>query len=123
MWEIRGFKPEQDVVKEDKVVELKPKKRKTRKKKDERVWLSDGLTYDRARRLVDKAKYAMPVDDFAKLTWHCTRHTCATKLVADPSVTQFDLMAFGGWKSLKAVQVYFHANIHPFKRCVDALNK
>ena len=37
MWEIRGFKPEQDVVKEDKVVELKPKKRKTRKKKDERV--------------------------------------------------------------------------------------
>ena len=30
MWEIRGFKPEQDVVKEDKVVELKPKKRKTR---------------------------------------------------------------------------------------------
>ena len=35
MWEIRGFKPQQDVVKEDKVVELKPKKRKTRKKKDE----------------------------------------------------------------------------------------
>ena len=35
MWEIRGFKPEEDVVKEDKVVELKPKKRKTRKKKDE----------------------------------------------------------------------------------------
>jgi len=35
MWEIRGFKPEQDVVKEDKVVELKPKKRKTRKKKNE----------------------------------------------------------------------------------------
>jgi len=35
MWEIRGFKAEQDVVKEDKVVELKPKKRKTRKKKDE----------------------------------------------------------------------------------------
>jgi len=35
MWEIRGFKPEQDVVKEDKVVELKPKKTKTRKKKDE----------------------------------------------------------------------------------------
>ena len=32
---LRGFKPEQDVVKEDKVVELKPKKRKTRKKKNE----------------------------------------------------------------------------------------
>ena len=37
VWEIRGFKPQQDVVKEDKVVELKPKKRKTRKKKDERI--------------------------------------------------------------------------------------
>jgi len=37
MWEIRGFKPQQDVVKEDKVIELKPKKRKTRKKKDERI--------------------------------------------------------------------------------------
>ena len=37
MWEIRGFKPEQDVVKEDKVIQLKPKKRKTRKKKDERM--------------------------------------------------------------------------------------
>ena len=37
VWEFRGFKPIQDVVKEDKVVELKPKKRKTRKKKDERM--------------------------------------------------------------------------------------
>jgi len=37
VWEFRGFKPIQDVVKEDKVVELKPKKRKTRKKKDERI--------------------------------------------------------------------------------------
>ena len=35
MWEIRGFKVNQDNVKEDKVVELKPK-RKTRKKKNER---------------------------------------------------------------------------------------
>ena len=37
VWEFRGFKPIQDVVKEDKVIELKPKKRKTRKKKDERI--------------------------------------------------------------------------------------
>jgi len=34
VWEFRGFKPVKDVVKEEKVVELKPK-RKTRKKKDE----------------------------------------------------------------------------------------
>ena len=43
MYDFRGFKPEQDVVKEVKedvtenVVPLKPKKRKTRKKKDEQV--------------------------------------------------------------------------------------
>ena len=37
VWTFRGFKPVQDVVKEDKVVELKPKKRKTRKKKNEPV--------------------------------------------------------------------------------------
>ena len=41
MYDFRGFKPAQDVVKEIKevkqenVVELKPKKKKTRKKKDE----------------------------------------------------------------------------------------
>jgi len=41
VWEFRGFKPVQDVVKEVKevqqenVVELKPKKKKTKKKKDE----------------------------------------------------------------------------------------
>jgi len=33
VWNFRGFKPVQDNVKEDKVVEIKPKK--TRKKKDE----------------------------------------------------------------------------------------
>jgi hypothetical protein len=37
VYDFRGFKPVQDVVKEEKVVELKPKKRKTRKKKDEQV--------------------------------------------------------------------------------------
>ena len=32
-WDFKGFKPVQDVVKEEKVVQLKPKKRKKRKKK------------------------------------------------------------------------------------------
>ena len=46
MYDFRGFKPVQDVVKEFKevkqenVVELKPKKKKTRKKKDEQVDLA-----------------------------------------------------------------------------------
>ena len=43
MYDFRGFKPVQDVVKEVKevqqenVVELKPKKKKTKKKKDESI--------------------------------------------------------------------------------------
>jgi len=37
VWEFRGFKPVQDVVKDEKVVQLKPKRRKTRKKKDEPI--------------------------------------------------------------------------------------
>ena len=46
MYDFRGFKPVQDVVKEVKKVkqeiieEVKPKKRKTRKKKDEQVDLA-----------------------------------------------------------------------------------
>ena len=36
-WDFKGFKPVQDVVKEEKVVQLKPKKRKTRKKKNESI--------------------------------------------------------------------------------------
>jgi len=43
VWEFRGFKPVQDVVKEvkeKKVVELKPKPKRTRKKKDEQVDLA-----------------------------------------------------------------------------------
>lgn len=36
MWQFRGFKPEENNVKEEKVVQLKPKK-KTRKKKDVQV--------------------------------------------------------------------------------------
>jgi len=37
VWDFKGFKQVEDSVKEEKVVELKPKKRKTRKKKDEQT--------------------------------------------------------------------------------------
>ena len=43
--------------------------------------------------------------------------------IADPDVKQFDLMTFGVWKTLKAVQVYLNTNIHPLNRSVEALNK
>jgi hypothetical protein len=37
VWDFKGFKRVEDSVEEEKVVELKPKKRKTRKKKDEQI--------------------------------------------------------------------------------------
>ena len=43
VYDFRGFKPIQDVVKEvkgEKVVEIKPKAKRTRKKKDEQVDLA-----------------------------------------------------------------------------------
>jgi hypothetical protein len=40
VYDFRGFKPVQDVVKEEKVVEIKPKPKRTRKKKDEQVDLA-----------------------------------------------------------------------------------
>ncbi len=43
--------------------------------------------------------------------------------IGDHYVKQFDLMTFGGWKTLKAVQVYLHMNINQLNRCVEALHK
>lgn len=43
--------------------------------------------------------------------------------IADPYVKQFDLMTFGGWKTLKAMQVYLQTNIHPLNRCGEAIHK
>lgn len=37
VWDFKGYKPVENNVKEEKVIELKPKKRKTRKKKDESI--------------------------------------------------------------------------------------
>ena len=37
VWDFRGYKPVENIVKEEKVVQLKPKKRKTRKKKNESI--------------------------------------------------------------------------------------
>jgi hypothetical protein len=43
--------------------------------------------------------------------------------IGDRYLKQFDLMTFGGWKTLKAVQVYLHTNIHHFNGCGEALHK
>ena len=43
--------------------------------------------------------------------------------IADPYVKQFDLMTFGGWKTLKAVHVFSQTNIQPLNICVEAFHE
>lgn len=66
------------------------------------------------------AKEALGLADDEALTIHTTRHTCASKL-ATRGVSQGQLMAFGGWESLAAVQRYMHLQTEALAACVAAL--
>lgn len=89
------------------------------KRKDDYVW-RDEITYNILRRLIKEVKREMGIEDDKRLTWHCTRHTCATKL-AKKGVQLLKIKQFGGWKSLAAVQVYLHTNTIALSDCIDAL--
>ena len=82
-----------------------------------RVWPYQYGTY---RRHFDRAKEAMGLQGDEALTIHTTRHTCASKL-ASRGVSQGQLMAFGGWESLAAVQRYMHLQTGALAACVAAL--
>jgi integrase len=82
-----------------------------------RVWPYQYSTY---RRHFDRAKEALGLVDDEALTIHTTRHTCASKL-ASRGVSQGQLMAFGGWESLAAVQRYMHLQTGALAACVAAL--
>ena len=82
-----------------------------------RVWPYSYCTY---RRHFANAKEALGLADDEALTIHTTRHTCASKL-ASRGVNQGQLMAFGGWESLAAVQRYMHLQTGALAACVAAL--
>ena len=70
--------------------------------------------------LFNEAKTALGLDHRTRLTWHCTRHTCATRLVeANESLAK--IMEFGGWKTLKAVKRYLHIKVDALHSCTRAL--
>jgi integrase len=79
-----------------------------------------GLKYDRARELFDRAKAYMGLSDDRKLTMHCARHTGATRM-AQAGVPLQQIQAYGGWKTLAAVQRYMHLQTHHLTACTAAI--
>lgn len=84
---------------------------------DHRIW---PLKYGAFRWQFDRAKEALGLADDKALTLHATRHTCASKLAVS-NISQGRLMAFGGWKDLKAVQRYMHLQTDSQEDCIAAL--
>lgn len=83
-----------------------------------RVW---PYSYSRYRWLFERAKDDLGLADEA-LTIHTTRHTCASKL-ASRGIPLHQLMVFGGWTSLSAVQRYLHLHTDALAACVAALDE
>jgi integrase len=82
-----------------------------------RVW---PYTYRQFQQLFGRAKSVMGLAEDAGFTVHTCRHTCASKL-ASKGVSQGVLMAWGGWRSLAAVQRYMHLGTDALASCVAAL--
>lgn len=85
-------------------------------KETHRIWPYSYLQYNR---LFNKAIASAGLGD-SGLTVHITRHTAATRM-AEGGVSQAQLMAYGGWRSLAAVQRYMHVQTERLADCVKAL--
>lgn len=83
----------------------------------QRVW---GYPYWRAKHLFNRVKGHMGLADDRQLTIHCTRHTSATRM-AQAGVPLQQIQAFGGWKTLAAVQRYMHLQTHHLSACIAAI--
>ena len=77
------------------------------------------VPYDAFNRWFNEGKALLGIDD-PRLTIHCTRHTCATRL-AEGNVSLAQIMTFGGWSSLKSVKRYLHVQTDALLGCVDVL--
>ena len=77
------------------------------------------VPYDTFNRWFNEGKALLGITD-PRLTIHCTRHTCATRL-AEANVSLAQIMTFGGWSSLKSVKRYLHVQTDALLGCVEAL--
>jgi len=71
-------------------------------------------------RLFNEAKKELGLEHRSRLTFHVTRHTCATRL-AQANVGLPMIMRFGGWTSLKSVRRYMHIQVDALDPCIQAL--
>ena len=77
------------------------------------------LKYDTFNGWFNEGKTLLGIDD-PRLTVHCTRHTCATRL-AEANISLVQIMTFGGWSSLKSVKRYLHVQTDALSGCVEVL--
>jgi integrase len=81
-----------------------------------RVW---PYSYLQMRRLVEAAKDGCGLSD-SGITIHVCRHTAASKM-ASKGVALAQIMKYGGWSSLQAVQRYLHLTTESMNACIEAL--
>ena len=77
------------------------------------------LDYDQFKFQFDRVKGKLGLADDLALTPHCTRHTCASRLIKHVSLAE--VMHWGGWKSLSSVQRYLHLDTSGLGRAKQAL--
>ena len=70
--------------------------------------------------LFNQAKAGVGLSHRTRLTFHCTRHTCASRLAA-ANVSLAMIMRYGGWSSLTSVKRYLHIQVDALDPCVQAL--
>ena len=77
------------------------------------------VKYDTFKSWFNEGKQLLGIAD-PKLTTHCTRHTCATRL-AEGNISLAMICTYGGWTSLKSVSRYLHVNTHALGACTEVL--
>ena len=77
------------------------------------------VKYDTFKSWFNEGKQVLGITD-PRLTTHCTRHTCATRL-AEGNISLAMIMTYGGWTSLKSVRRYLHVNVHALGACTEVL--
>ena len=82
------------------------------------IWNYEYVEY---KHLFSDARAALGLAGDKELTLHCTRHTFATRLTAQ-GVSLVQLMQWGGWKSLTAVQRYAHVDITSLERIAEEID-
>ena len=70
--------------------------------------------------LFNQAKAGVGLSHRTRLTFHCTRHTTASRLAAK-NISLAIIMRYGGWSSLTSVKRYLHIQVDALDPCVQAL--